>query len=151
MDTKDYEFVYSLLYQGKVFYIGRCKDMLKRYRWHLHANGTAKSTEYIRWILSNGEFPDINVIDWIPKEEAYHREAQIILDFSAAGHVLTNHQFKRSPHHDIKHKPNKLTKKDMFKIAKYKQLSYMSLCICRYRYHHKLEAPTTQHIKHPFK
>lgn len=148
---EEYEFVYSLVYQGKVFYIGRCKDILKRYRWHLHASGVAESAKYIRWILSQGDFPDINIIDWIPKKDALHREAQIILDFSVAGHALTNYQFKRNPHYDIKNRPANPTKKDMFKLAKYKQLKYVELCLCRYRYENGLEPLTGKHIPHPFK
>jgi hypothetical protein len=147
----NYEFVYSLIYQGKVFYIGRCKDVLKRYRWHLHATGSANSAEYIRQILSNGEFPELNIIDWIPHQDAIAREAQIINDFSVAGHSLTNHVFAREPHYPVNKRPACPTKKDMFKIVKYKQLNYVQLCISRYRYKNNLEPLNTQYIPHPFK
>lgn len=148
--NEKYEFVYSLIYQDRVFYVGRCKDLLKRYRWHLNAPGTAKSAQYIRWIISQGHYPDINIIDWIPEKEAIKREAQIILDFSVAGHTLTNHIFTRTPHYDIKNRPAKPTPKDMYKIAKYKQLNYVALCILRYRHMQGLEPLPYNHIPNPF-
>lgn len=121
-----YEFVYSMLYNGHVFYIGRSKDVLKRYSMHLStASKTGYGTQrFISNILENDGLPDMDIIDYLPVQEAKIMEANIIHSFTAAGQTLTNssHNARRGQvfYRFPLNIPKEMNKPDMCALIRYR-------------------------------
>lgn len=118
------KFVYSLVDNGQVFYIGCTKDIHKRYRQHIMKSNKTLSGVYISAMIERGVFPEINILSYLPECEAHFEEAKIINTFSHAGQPLINSQYFRRPHKSIEIKSG-FTAKDVLKIVKYKQKVYM--------------------------
>ena len=94
MKAANMYFVYSLLIDGRVFYIGKCKNLASRYSAHLRRaqRGYADHllSEYIRELLALGKCPLIKAIDYLPLKYALLKEKELIQSFTLAGHVLAN-------------------------------------------------------------
>ena len=119
-------FVYSLSYNGKVFYIGCAMDLYVRYKQHIKVGkSTTKTSLFIKQILDNNELPELNIIDRLLYDEAILLEANLIKYFSLSGQPLTNHQFKREPLYIPNNIPDIVTPKQMAKIIKYRQEMYI--------------------------
>lgn len=121
-------FIYSLSYQGQVFYIGVTIDMVKRYKIHLKSINQKlqnKTTLFIKKILENGDCPEINIVDRLPTQKAFELEGNLIQWISKMNQPLTNRQFKRQVLYIPKNTPDKITKIDMIKIIQYKQRVYI--------------------------
>lgn len=119
-------FIYSLSYQGKVFYIGCAIDIHARYKQHLReGKSKTKNTLFIKDILSKGEFPELNILDRVTCYDSVELERKLIRYFSLAGQPLANHQFVTNPIYMPKNIPEKVTYKDMCNIIKYRQEVYI--------------------------
>lgn len=100
-----FKFIYSLVHEQTVFYIGCTDSLLKRYRMHLNSakKGTTATAKRIREILDSGAFPEIRVINRLPAEEAIKLEIILISSLTSAGQPLTNktnirdHNWPRKP------------------------------------------------------
>ncbi len=118
-------FVYSLSFEGDVFYIGKCKDLAARYAAHM---GTSKYPEgyptgaKIATIIKSGGCPEIRIIDYLEAEQAIKRENELISLFFKAGQSLTNVNGKPwRGLFDIERFDFHRTPKNMKKFARYKQ------------------------------
>lgn len=89
-----YYFVYTLSYNGNIFYIGCCKDIVKRYTQHLN-NKKGNLAAYITSIKETGNLPELNVITFRPQIEAHSVEETLIKCVSVGGHKLFNVQHYR--------------------------------------------------------
>jgi len=121
-----YRYVYSLTHDGSVFYIGCTEDLSKRYMQHLadSKKGTIPVNKYIKQMLDNSIYPEVNIICYLPKNEAIIKEAQLLLLMTDIGHNLTNRQFhfvkgKNYPFSKIKYKS------DLAKVINYRMKVYL--------------------------
>jgi predicted GIY-YIG superfamily endonuclease len=88
-----YKFVYSLLDRGNVIYIGCAKDVLARYKQHVNLHGGTSGEMLRKYLIKMKEsnlYPDLNIIAYLPENEALQLEANTIMSFSRVGHKLTN-------------------------------------------------------------
>lgn len=83
-------FVYSLIDNGRVFYIGCTTDLSKRYAQHCTVQAKSKTYLYIQNMLLKGRLPDIKLIACLEIGAAYAKEAQLIIAFRESGHKLIN-------------------------------------------------------------
>ncbi len=121
-------FVYSLSYKGQVFYIGVTTDMVKRYKMHLTSikqKAQNKTTLFIKMIIDNNDLPEMNIVDSGKIPHVFELEGNLIKWLSRMNQPLTNRQFKRDVLYNPKNIPNRITKKDMLNIIKYKQGVYI--------------------------
>lgn len=86
-------YVYSLADIGNVFYIGASKDVFKRYCMHCRGEEGLEVSHYIQHVMADGRFPDINIMYYLPKNDAYAKEGELISLFSLCGHQLVNSDF----------------------------------------------------------
>ena len=83
---KKMAFVYSLSYDGKVFYIGCAMDLYVRYKQHIKVGKSKTQTSlFIKQILDNNELPELNIIDRLLYNEAILLESKRIKYFSLSG------------------------------------------------------------------
>lgn len=113
-------FIYSLLVDGQVFYIGKCKNLAARYSAHTskalrkgHCDNAI--TARLREILAQGKCPIIKAIDYLPLKEALEREKELIQTFYAAGQRIANSNLIRIHMHipekfDFYHTPANIRK-----------------------------------------
>lgn len=106
-----YYFVYTLSYDGNVFYIGCCKDIVKRYAQHINKKDGAMA-EYITGIKAKGHLPDLNIITFRPELESRSVEESLIKCISIGGHRLFNLVHYRPANKPICDK----RKKDVYKM-----------------------------------
>lgn len=87
-----YEFVYALSSSGQVFYIGRTKDVCKRYDQHLLSgkHPITRVARYISILLAFGHTPVIRIIDYLPADDAKKREDDLICSLKMAGQDTLN-------------------------------------------------------------
>ncbi len=82
--------VYTLIDNGRVFYIGCTKNIHNRYIQHLRGDIINATYFYIQDMLVNSQMPEIKIVACLPENEAYFREAQLIVTFRDCGHQLCN-------------------------------------------------------------
>lgn len=82
--------VYSLIDQGKVFYIGCTKDVYNRYKQHCIGDNYLPVYYYVQNMIIDGRLPKIKVIAVLEEKEALLKEKKLIEAFTAAGHTLLN-------------------------------------------------------------
>jgi len=126
MELDNMYFVYSLLIEEHVFYIGKCKNLAARYAAHISKAQRGgyedhATTAFIRKLLLAGKCPLIKGIEYLPSNEAVILERHLIQIFTQAGHKLTNSngvcKFTADwHHHDFPH-----TLKNVRKHARYHQ------------------------------
>jgi len=89
---KGYEFIYALSSNGQVFYIGRTKDVCKRYDQHLLSGKSPKTrvARYISILVAFGHTPIIRIIDYLPAKEAKESEDNLICSLKIAGQDILN-------------------------------------------------------------
>ena len=124
------EFIYSLCYNNQVFYVGCSANLVARYRAHLNSYksklyGKTKTAQFIKAIIERGEFPTIQIIDYLPMSKSWIREAEIISVFSQAGQPLTNHVHSGYRSWAPSRIPEVKTRKIMIKIVRYKQMAFI--------------------------
>lgn len=87
-------YIYSLLCDECVFYIGKTKDLLTRYNAHLNSfKKSGKLTpvsSHIKLLIDAGKLIEIKIIACLPKEKAEQKEKEIITVLSRGGHKLFN-------------------------------------------------------------
>ena len=89
-------FIYSLEFpEGNVRYIGKTKDIKKRYRGHIDKVNTHVShkNSWIKSLLSKGEVPIMNIVDTVPDKEWQFWEEHYIWLYRSFGFDLTNSTF----------------------------------------------------------
>jgi predicted GIY-YIG superfamily endonuclease len=118
---KDLYFIYSLAHNDQVFYIGMCKDIVKRYRAHINSKPSTENGKYIQYIIGAGYLPQMNIIEYLPHKEAAKYEYQLIATLTQAGQKLTNSQCIRPIVHMPTNMPSMPSKRQMIKLLKYKQ------------------------------
>lgn len=128
---EQHRFVYSLVYNNQVFYIGQTTNLCHRYAWHMNSysfNGQITETaRFIKNIRDMEEWPFMHIIDYLPKEAALQLEHQLIQCLTQAGHFLTNITGNYPPHTLPKNIPMKLTRKDMMKVISFTQAKHLPL------------------------
>lgn len=124
-------YVYSLVVDGSVFYIGKSKELSARYAAHLNSYKKAHPTPvsiYISKLLKLGKCPEMRIIAYLPEREAAQKEIDLISLFIRAGQDIVNgtHCWMKQ------HSPDKIpvipTKRNMIKWLKYRQgeIAYMA-------------------------
>lgn len=81
-------FVYSLSNDNCVFYIGCTRDISKRYKEHCQSHNDVGN--YIQYMFICNKWPAITIIDYLPDDKAYFKEAELINLFISCGHYLCN-------------------------------------------------------------
>lgn len=98
------QFIYSLVDNGTVFYIGRTANVALRYKQHLNIKTKGHTNAYIAEMLKSNRLPEIIVIYYLPVHEAEIKEKELISLFSMAGHTIVNkqhHKFSKNAITDI--------------------------------------------------
>lgn len=92
---KNMSFVYSLSCDNSVFYIGMTKDIAVRYLAHINSHKGRKPSpvaKHIGLLLENNKQIALNIISYLPTDKASKKEADLIHDFTCAGHHILNEQ-----------------------------------------------------------
>ena len=120
-----YRYVYSLINEGILFYIGCAKDISVRYSQHLAAskNGKAPVNKYIKQMLEQGIYPEINIICYLPEKEALLKEAQILVAMKDIGHTLMNRTYYYTKRNEYAFDKIKY-RSDLTKIVSYRMQNY---------------------------
>ena len=92
---KELYFVYTLSYEGNIFYVGCTKDVVTRYKMHVNRKGDFQIVEYIKTILDKGHFPTLSIITYQEKQYANSVEETLIKCMSIGGQRLFNCQHYR--------------------------------------------------------
>ena len=95
INEDDLYFVYCLSHNGNIFYIGRTKNVLSRYKSHLNNKRPSHLRDYIKSILEAGELPTLTVITYQRYIEAESVEETLIKCMSIGGQRLFNCQHFR--------------------------------------------------------
>jgi predicted GIY-YIG superfamily endonuclease len=85
-------FVYSLICEGKVFYIGKTKNLADRYSSHLNScnNSRTRVAQYIGELLASSKIIDMNPMYYLSHKQAIEKEADIIYSFYISGQPILN-------------------------------------------------------------
>lgn len=91
-------FVYALMHNGNVFYIGRTNNLATRLKAHI---GSASKKEdrrtpvgsFIKSIIDNKEYPEMVSLFCLPKRDAIRIETVLIMGFCRCDYTLYNFQF----------------------------------------------------------
>jgi predicted GIY-YIG superfamily endonuclease len=83
-------YLYSLIIDDNVFYIGQTKDLVKRYKAHLRHRSNTRVSVYIQQLLSAGKIPLMQKIAYLPENEVYQKEKDLIFSLTHMGHSLMN-------------------------------------------------------------
>lgn len=140
-----YKFVYSLLDNGSVFYIGCAKDVLARYKQHINLYGGTDGAPmrlYLKEMIDDGRIPELEIIDYLPSKEALKLEAQAVSIFSRSGHKLINTVHVHWTFHRRVSMPSSPSKEDYLTAAKYKT---------EYFLHWRLQQIPSEHNKRGWK
>ena len=117
-------FIYSLSYNGQVFYVGATQNLYIRYNQHLRTGkSTTKTSLFIKTILDAGHTPIINIIDRLPYCDAIIMEEKIIRAFVLSGQPITNRQFGWRIGKPI---PTDITPKQMASLINDEQILYIN-------------------------
>lgn len=91
---KGYKFVYSLVDQGVVLYVGCTGNIVSRYKQHINASDrnmtVTKLRAYLDKLIDGCNYPDMNIIAYLPKTDAEILERTLTNQFSLAGQALLN-------------------------------------------------------------
>lgn len=120
----NHEFIYSLLYNGHVFYIGRCKNAAIRYQAHISSarHGATRNARFIQTILDKGDLPYMKIINYLPKKEAAELEKMLVTSITNGGQMLTNCSYVYNDRWYSmwpKNMPSKPTRTEMLTIVRY--------------------------------
>jgi len=117
-----YKYVYSLLNNGNVFYIGCTNNLIRRYKQHLaDLQIDYPLKKHLLTLVNSGYYPDMNIIDYLPEKEALKLEFEIVMQFGKAGHHIFNDASKYIIHSQHpKNIPDSPKYKDQLKAIKYK-------------------------------
>ena len=88
-----HRYVYSLSHNNAVFYIGCAKDLKERYKGHVYHRQPTEVSKYIFSLLDSGEYPQMNIMYYLPEEEAFKKESELIELFAKSGQYLLNSQW----------------------------------------------------------
>ena len=70
-------YVYTLLDNGCIFYVGCSKDVRKRYLEHTSINSNSYETyNYIQQMMLEGRLPTVGIAYCRPKYKAFQKEAE---------------------------------------------------------------------------
>lgn len=88
-------YIYALCHPhtNEIRYVGKAKDLNKRYSQHLHKSSLSKSSYKNSWILSllsKGLFPKMVVLDYVSNLDENSAEMYWIEQLKSAGCSLTN-------------------------------------------------------------
>jgi predicted GIY-YIG superfamily endonuclease len=84
------EFVYSLSCEGNVFYIGRTKQLARRYKRHLAGYECLPVHKHIKELIKQGKVIKMHMLEYLPRPQAIRKESDTMYLLTKAGHKLCN-------------------------------------------------------------
>ncbi len=116
-------FIYTLSYNGNVFYVGKTNDICRRFSMHITSKKNFPLNIHIRSIISQGYLPILNIITYQPNPYAARLERLLIQSLSNGGQKLFNTQNYRG----IRELPDHSDLKAIRKSIRDKQTHYREL------------------------